>query len=270
MWHFGKLFFEHWFTRVLFLLGLISLLGTYVPKVNLPGWLPWAILVIALLFASHDLYRKQQATIEKLQGRDGQSGLVLSLNVTPPDCHKTSWNLPITVDGRPNSTGTDIQKAPCYYFRVKITNTGIIEAQDVQLFAAELRCKSNDGEYEVVGRFTPMRLVWSHIRKATFPRLAPGTFHMCDLAHIIHPRFQKYLAYGLDDIADTVPLLAFDLEVQPNMKGHLTGPGVYQLTIMVTASRMESKEYTLEINYPGEWFDDEFKMLTDGFGMRLV
>ncbi len=65
-------------------------------------------------------------------------------------------------------------------------------------------------------------------------------------------------------------ILAFDLQVEPNMKGHLAQPGLYHLTVVVAASNAAPREYTVEINVPGQWFDEEARMLRDGFGMRLV
>ena len=59
-----KLLFASWLSRVLLLLGFASAVAIYIPRFTLPTWIPWAILVVAVLVASYDVYKKQQRQIE--------------------------------------------------------------------------------------------------------------------------------------------------------------------------------------------------------------
>ena len=54
------------------MLGIVSAIGTYVPRITLPAWVSPVILVAAVLFASYDVYRKQQREIEELRSTNLQ------------------------------------------------------------------------------------------------------------------------------------------------------------------------------------------------------
>ncbi len=69
MWQFIKLLLASWLSKVLFLLGILSAVATYIPRLTLPAWIPPSILVVAVLVASYDVYRKQQREIERLRVR---------------------------------------------------------------------------------------------------------------------------------------------------------------------------------------------------------
>lgn len=165
-----------------------------------------------------------------------------------------------------------LQEAPSYYFRVSVTNHGPAEASNVELFAVALRRKRADGTFQNVERFTPMNLCWAHFhpRAIFLPVLSPSMPKMCDLAHIIHPSHAPNLGHELPGVPSGTPLLAFDLQVEPNMKGHLAEPGIYHLDLVLAASNFSPQKYTLEISFPGHWIDDESRMLEVGFGMQLV
>ncbi len=69
MWQFIKLLLASWLSKVLFLLGILSAVATYIPRLTLPAWISPSILVVAVLVASYDVYRKQQREIERLRVR---------------------------------------------------------------------------------------------------------------------------------------------------------------------------------------------------------
>lgn len=71
-------------------------------------------------------------------------------------------------------------------------------------------------------------------------------------------------------IATNWAVLAFDFQVEPNVEGHLAEPGSYRLIVVLGAANVRPRQYTLEMEFPGEWYEDEARMLRDGFGMRLV
>lgn len=197
--------------------------------------------------------------------------LQLKVKVAPPDCHKTTWRLEHRAHD-PN-TGEDypvVRNLPCYYFRLGVENVGNCEAREVELFARSLVRRGADGSHGEVPRFTPMNLMWAHIRRPSLPILVPHIPKVCDLAHVIRPNCRKLLGHELPGVPDNRAILAFDLQVEPNMQGHLIEPGVYRLRLALAAANALPKEYVLEINFTGDWYDDEARMLRDGFGMRLV
>jgi hypothetical protein len=156
----------------------------------------------------------------------------------------------------------------CYYFHVTVENSGNTEARDVEVFAASLTRRRADGQFERLERFTPMNLLWAHFRQPFLAVLSPKMPKMCDLAHVFHPNFANNFGHTLPSVTGLI--LAFDLQVEPNTKGHLVGSGVYRLKLVLGAANAKPKEYELEINFQGQWHDDEAQMLSDGFGMRLV
>ena len=197
--------------------------------------------------------------------------LELSVRVLPPDCHRTTWTVKRQLfDPNAREYYVQVRNFPCYYFRVTITNTGRTEAREVELFAAALERMRMDGTYEVVPRFTPMNLMWSHVRQPFLPILSPEIPKVCDLAHVFQPQDREGLGHTLPDVSADRAILAFDLQVEPNMKGHLAEPGTYRLSLTLAAANASPKKYALQIDFPGDWYDDEARMLRDGFGMRLV
>ncbi len=70
MWQYIKLLLASWFSKVLFLLGIVSAIGTYVPRITLPAWVSPVILVAAVFFASYDVYRKQIRENEALKAKN--------------------------------------------------------------------------------------------------------------------------------------------------------------------------------------------------------
>jgi hypothetical protein len=186
--------------------------------------------------------------------------LQMSVRVAAPECQKTHAHF--------HGPAGIPDQAPCYYFRVMIENIGRTEARQVEVFAAGLSRRRADGTFERVDRFNPMNLVWAHFRQPFLAVLSPRIPKMCDLAHIFHPNFKDYFGHALPGVAGIV--LAFDLQVEPNTKGHLVGPGTYNLKLMVGAANAKPKEYNVEINFQGQWYDDETEMLRDGFGLRII
>jgi hypothetical protein len=56
----------------------------------------------------------------------------------------------------------------------------------------------------------------------------------------------------------------------PNNKGHIIGPGEYQLKILVVAENgRRAKEKTVSISLKN-WYADEAKMLRDGVGVSIA
>jgi hypothetical protein len=180
--------------------------------------------------------------------------LKLDARVARPDCHKTKL-----------SVGYDV-----YYFRLRVENTGNDAAHDVQLYLASVERQRRDKKYDPVERFEPMNLLWAVVRKPTLPTLLPGMPpRFCDLAHITVPRGKRSMSEDLPATKEEEPTLALDLEALTLKLGHLLEPGVYKFGLKLAAANHPVRDYTLEVDFKGVWIDDEDKMLSDGFGMRL-
>ncbi len=180
--------------------------------------------------------------------------LQLNAIVSPPDCQKTKSDI-----------GADV-----YYFRLRVENTGNAAARDVQVYLASAQRQRADRQYEAVKRFTPMNLNWAIVGQPTLPILLPGMPpRYCDFAHVTIPRLKMSSVEDLPEVDEHAPVLALDLEVRPNNKGHLLEAGVYRFGLKLAASNHPVRHYTLEVDFKGIWLDDEDKMFRDGFGMRL-
>jgi hypothetical protein len=124
--------------------------------------------------------------------------LDVSIELKPPDCHKTKSGLS-TAGGVPP---TDPRFRPqeyidVYYFRLRVANSGNQKAESVEVFAAQVLRQQADGTFEKVNWFLPMNLIWSHFKppKMILPAISPNTYKHCDLAHIFEPK-ERQMVYG--------------------------------------------------------------------------
>jgi hypothetical protein len=183
--------------------------------------------------------------------------LRLAARVDRPAAEKFKWE----------EVDTDV-----YFFRLEVTNAGNAAAKDLQVYVASARRLRQDGQYEDVSRFSPMNLVWAYTtREPTLPLLLPGMPpRFCDFAHISDPKKRSQTSEALPEVGPEDAVLALELEVQPNSLGYLLEPGNYRLSLKLVASNHPPRDYTLEVRFPGKWFDQQDKMFRDGFGLRLV
>ena len=63
--------------------------------------------------------------------------------------------------------------------------------------------------------------------------------------------------------------MAFDLMVAPNHRGHIVGPGEYELDVLVAAQNVRPLRKTVKLRLPGDWYADEQRMLRDGVGITV-
>ena len=164
--------------------------------------------------------------------------------------------------------------AECYYLRLWVANRGKTRAEQVQVFAAKLlRQNAADKSFKEVETFNPMNLRWAHAqdRPEIFADgISPEMGKHCDLGHVIDPQYRKHFGHDLTTLAAGDALLALDLEFPPATKGHLVGPGVYQLQLRVAAANCRPVTHTIELTITGKWFVDQARMFADGLGIRVV
>jgi len=180
----------------------------------------------------------------------------------PPDCVA----VPIL------NTGTN-EIADSVFLRIRIENAenATATAQNVEVYAAYLSRQRADKSWEDIKTFPPMNLKWTDGGGIYFPRIAPGIAKPCDVAHITSPderrKIRETLPKGLDPLRTA---LVFELKVSPNHLGHIVGPALYRLDIVVAAENARPQRATVEINLRGEWYQDQEAMLRDGVGISLV
>jgi hypothetical protein len=185
----------------------------------------------------------------------------VSVKTEPPDCVAVPFTRP---DG--------MFVANAIYLRVWIENLGNATAKNAEVYARELRRKSVDGTWPRVAEFPPMNLVWSGTRQMYFPIIASEMGKHCDIGHIVDPAQRAALREEAPRLGLTSQQtsLAFDLVAPPNHRGHIIGPGEYQLDILVAAENVRPIKRTIAISLRGLWDDDETKMLRDGVGIAVL
>jgi hypothetical protein len=157
------------------------------------------------------------------------------------------------------------------YLRLWVENIGNVAAKNAEVFARELRRRRADGTWERVREFPAMNLNWANCGTIYFPHIAPKMGKHCDIGHIVDSARRHLLGEDAPRLAltDQVASLAFDLMVAPNHKGHIVGPGEYQLDILVAAENARPIRRTVAVSLHGTWDADETRMLRDGAGVTI-
>lgn len=194
--------------------------------------------------------------------------LNISCSNDPPDCHKTIYKM---ID---HTTGQVILAAECYYFRIRVHNTGDRSAENVQVFAEELSVKQIDGTFKALNSFIPMRFNWANLGKPVMDYILPQTYRHCDIGHILDPVLRRQFPMEDDPrlgVSATNTILSCDLEVKPFTMTHLIPPGDYRLCLSIGATNAiyPIKEF-LSIYISGQWFTNETQMLSVGTTLKVL
>lgn len=198
--------------------------------------------------------------------------LEASVFLEPPYCHSTTLHFQV------QKVALTFVQAQCYYFRLWIANRGKTRADRVQVFAARLLRKIADGTFKEDRNFLPMNLRWAHGHSREpgggpeiyAEGISPEMGKHCDLGHVTDPSFRIDLHEDLDGVPAASTIFALDLEVNPNTKSNLLGPGTYRLELQVAAANSRPVKKVVEVTITGKWFVDERQMFQDGIGLRVV
>jgi len=150
-----------------------------------------------------------------------------SITMAPPDCHKTKMK---------SRGALGWVEADCYYFRIRVRNSGNRRAEQVEILAKELIKQQRDGSLTKLTWFLPMSLSWSHVQRPLLDGISPEMEKHCDLGHIIKPDLRS--KFALEDhtqlgVTSSKTIFSFDLEVKPFTMSHLIPPGKYRLVLLV-------------------------------------
>lgn len=197
---------------------------------------------------------------ESIRGRFYRPKFIISVKTEPPDC--------VAVPFGPLQDGMMVD---AFYLRLWVENIGNATAKMAEVYADELRKRRADGTWERVKSFPPMNLKWGNIRGIYFPAIAPQMGKHCDVAHVTDPRRRQLLGEDVATLGLTEQQtsLAFDLMVAPNHKGHIVGPGEYELDVRVAAENALPEKRTISILLSGQWYSVETMMFRDGVGISI-
>ncbi|MBI3615927.1 MAG: hypothetical protein HY211_05350 [Candidatus Omnitrophica bacterium] len=215
----------------------------------------WFVVLGTLILAATAVFQ------ETIRGWFYHPRFQVSIKTEPPDCVA----VPVTL-----TDGTFV--ADSVYLRLWVENIGNATAKNAEVYAKELRRKRADDTWERIDVFPPMNLKWANIGIIYFPNIPPGMGKHCDVGHIVDPARRDRLRENAPRLAliNQQTSLAFDLMVAPNHRGHIIGPGEYQLDILVAAENARPIKETIAIDLPGAWYADEAIMLRDGVGVTIV
>jgi hypothetical protein len=182
--------------------------------------------------------------------------LKVTILAGPPDCNKTETRLPgMTVSA--------------YYFRLWITNDGRTAATRVQVFASELQRQHADGSFRREQRFLPMNLIWSHTGVVFADSIAPGMGQHCELGVIFPPTAKHESIARPLGTPNGRTCLALQTEVKPFTGSSTVMPGTYRLRLRVAAANAKPRNFSISISLPGDWYEDEGEMLSQGIGLTV-
>ncbi len=215
----------------------------------------WLVAIGTLILAFVAIFQ------ETIRGWVYRPAFRVSTNTQPPDCIAVPF------------TGNDGDLlAHTVHLRIWVENVGNATAMNAEVYAKVLRRQRADGTWERVGAFPPMNLSWSDIGGIYFSRIAPEMGKHCDIAHVTDPARRQLVredapALGLSDQQCS---LVFNLITRPNHRGHIVGPGKYQLDILVAADNVRPLKKTIAISLAGPWDANETTMLRDHVGIAVV
>jgi len=222
---------------------------------------PWGTVADWLVAASTLVLATVAVFQETIRGWFYRPRFRVAIKTEPPDC--------VAV---PFTTRDGAFVADSIYLRLWVENIGNATAKNTEVYAKELRRQRADSTWERVSAFPPMNLKWANLGTIYFPSIAPEMGKHCDIGHIVDPacRQHRHEEAPRLSLTNQQTSLAFDLMVAPNHKGHIIGPGEYQLEILVAAENVRPIKRTIAISLRGSWDADETRMLRDGVGVTIA
>jgi len=243
-----------WLRRVLvgsaaLLLVLVILMVLGVGNIFFTGLGAVATLVLAAVAALQDLIRQDLL----------RPSLRVTIDMSPPDCHKTVVRFPNRSDG-----------IDCYRFMMRVHNDGNQQARDVEVYLERVMQREQDGEYRPLPHFFPVNLTWSHSlgRNLTLP---PGTWRHCSLGHMLDPKVREHISgesYPLAKLPVGTPVFAFEVTDRSLGGCHMLTPGEYLACLSICPANAKASQVKLGIQIERQWYADEGEML--GRGVRIA
>ena len=229
----------------------------------------WAVALGTFLLAFVAVFQ------DKIRDYFKSPRLDLSIELSPPDCHKTTM-----VDTNSTRDGESFTNWSAYYYLIRIWNKGKTSARNVEVIVSDVSKKEGD-KYKRIEGFIPDNLLWSTMTKSVAsgkehrvycPLISPDTFKHCNIGHINDPKFRAYV--GEDDptmdISETETVFCFDVNFKSNKLYFLIPPGTYNFKITAGCENAStiSKYYTMTVS--GKFHEEEPKMLNEGLSIKEI
>jgi hypothetical protein len=195
--------------------------------------------------------------------------LQASIRLRPPDCHKVEIAFF-------DEAGQIRARAPCYYFRIWVENTGTVRAEQVQVYVSRLLRKHTQGHFEQIDTFIPMNLRWAMgpqppERPEVFAAgISPKMGKHCDLGRIVEPKTYQRIRPTIPGVPPDATFMELDLEVQSLTNSHIIIPGTYRLEIVLAAANCLPINKPIELTITGKWFDSDAQMFADGVALKEI
>ena len=214
----------------------------------------WFVAIGTLLLAVIAVFQ------DKIRAFFQSPKLHCEIDLKPPDCHRTVM------------TGANLSFFAFYYL-FKIWNKGNISAKNVEVIISNVS-KKEGNEFRIVDGFLPDNLKWSLIGPKIYcDYISPGTFKYCNLGHILDPKF-KAKPQGEDNTSLPVDtkeaIFCFDVNFRSNRFSYLVAPGTYMFTITMGCENAKSQSTKYMVEITGKWFEDESRMLNEGFRINEI
>jgi hypothetical protein len=117
-----------------------------------------------------------------------------------------------------------------------------------------------------------MNLKWTHLGTSVLDGISSKMERFCDIGHCLRPQDRAAFPSASEQLpavaADTA-ILSLDVEAQANHPTHLLEPGIYEMSLMISATNHLPIYKLLEIDVTGDWSDDLDRMVNDGIRIRL-
>jgi len=191
--------------------------------------------------------------------------LTLKAQMSSPEAHKTTMT----------RRGDAQIRTDCYYFLIRVENSGSTRAENVELFVKDLKKRGIDEGYHSVGGFLPMNLLMSFTRQPVLKSLSPGLHKHCSLGHVIDPAHRReFPSETHPDFRGNVTqeggaTFVLDVEFQSNNLFHLLKPGEYEIGLTLAASNAKTSDWSLRITHIGVWSGNETEMFERGTSISL-
>lgn len=182
--------------------------------------------------------------------------LQLRIDTVPPDTHQIElihYGQQMLSTGLPLVIETGSEKT--IYVRAKITHIKGSAGENTEVYVSAFRNLCENGQLSDVPNFLPMNLVWSHFQPRTnVIRVPKKLFRHCDFGHFVNENGEA--VFKLDTIVE--PNVIASGERPNNFKG-----GKYQFELLMSGDNVIPEKKTFNLEFSGDWSDDEQEMLDD-------
>jgi len=153
---------------------------------------------------------------------------------------------------------------------LNIRNIGNQDAKNVEVFVSGLEVELADGTFKKQEEFPALNLRWAHLNFTFADVIRPGMQRDCDFSVIVKreglPPGCEWYNKKLSKVPGDTNL-GFQFIFLPFTRDYVVGPGKYRLLGQVAAKNTKPKDFTLELNHTGHWFEDEQAMSSKGLGI---